>query len=163
LYGEPVRKRVRGARMTRPASPSESAVQVELWIPRRAPNLNDLVRAKGAKSHHVYNSLKKGWAETVKLCCVGARGIPFGLRASVHFELVEPDKRRDPDNIASAAAKLILDGLVKAGVLEGDGWAHIAALSFSWRVGSPAGVRVVLSPVAVTQREVGIKVETVND
>ena len=121
---------------------------VELWLPMRAPNLNDLIRAHGQHAQ-VYNRLKKRWADLVALC-IGARPIRVrfgeGNPAKVHFELVEPDQRRDPDNIASAAAKLILDGLVKAGVLEGDGWKHIAGLSFSWRVGSPAGVRVVLSP-----------------
>jgi hypothetical protein len=172
LYGEPVRKRVRGARMTRPASPSESAVQVELWIPRRAPNLNDLFQAKstvygtGKKRTDAYNKLKQDWAATVELCVVRDRRLftAKGLLGpcAVHFELVEPNKRFDPDNLCGATAKLVLDGLVKAGVLEGDGWAHIAGLSFSWRVGSPAGVRVVLSPAAVTQKEVGMKTSRVN-
>jgi hypothetical protein len=134
---------------------------IYIWIPRRAPNLNDLFRAKGA-GPYAYNRLKVAWAETVKVCCIGARGVPFGQRTDVHFELVEPDRRRDPDNIASAASKLILDGLVKAGVIDGDGWQHITGLSFSWRVGSPAGVRVVLSPSAVISNQVGTEGEQVN-
>jgi hypothetical protein len=118
-------------------------VVTELWIPRLAPNLNDLVRA--AKHHRqAYNRIKESWAELILVCCCGSGHI---RRCSVHFELVEQNTRRDPDNIASGAAKLILDGLVKAGVLEGDGWKHIAGLSFSWRVGSPVGVRVVLTEV----------------
>lgn len=114
----------------------------ELWIPHRAPNLNDLIRAS-ERHHHAYDKLKKQWAELVLVSCCGF-GDPLG-RCSVHFELVEQNTRRDPDNIASGTAKLVLDGLVKAGVLEGDGWRHIAGLSFSWRVGSPVGVRVVLT------------------
>jgi hypothetical protein len=121
---------------------------VAFWLPMRAPNLNDLIRAKGSGSH-CYNRLKKRWADLVMMC-IGRRQVrcKFGAErpAKVHFELVEPNERRDPDNIAAGAAKLILDGLVKAGVLEGDGWKHITGLSFSWRVGSPAGVRVVLTP-----------------
>jgi len=117
-----------------------------LWIPRRAPNLNDLIRAH-AQHPHVYDRIKKSWADTVALvaaprCIASLRGVP----CSVHFELIEKDSRRDPDNIAAGAAKLILDGLVKAGVIEGDGWKHISGLSFSWRVGEPVGVRVVLTP-----------------
>jgi hypothetical protein len=142
----------------------------EIWIPRRAPNLNDLFRAKstvygkGKVRTDAYAKLKEDWAATVFLCARSAGSPQFWRfsRCSVHFELVEPDKRRDPDNIASAASKLILDGLVKAGVLEGDGWAHITGLSFSWRVGSPAGVRVVLVPQAVTQREVRMEEGDVN-
>lgn len=118
---------------------------VEIWIPRRAPNLNDLIRAH-AQHPHVYDRIKKGWAETVAVCARSPRRTLAG-RVAVRFELVEPNERRDPDNIASGAAKLILDGLVKAGVLEGDGWAHIAGLSFSWRVGGEPGVRVILTPV----------------
>jgi len=116
----------------------------ELWLPRRAPNLNDLIRVK-AGHNQAYNALKKSWAVTVAVIARAAM-TPRFERCSVHFELVEPDQRRDPDNIAAGAAKLILDGLVKAGVLEGDGWKHINGLSFSWRVGTPAGVRVVLTP-----------------
>jgi hypothetical protein len=115
---------------------------LELWIPRRAPNLNDLIRAKGHKGP-VYNRLKQSWADTVALVA-RCYHTPIS-RCSVHFELVEENTRRDPDNIAAGTAKLVLDGLVKAGVLDGDGWKHIAGLSFSWRVGAPAGVRVVLT------------------
>lgn len=118
----------------------------EFLIPCRAPNLNDLIRAHG-RSRFAYDALKKKWADMVALvvrplCIVSLRGVPV----SVHLEFVEPNQRRDPDNLCGAASKLILDGLVKAGVLDGDGWKHITGLSFSWRVGNPAGVRVVLTP-----------------
>lgn len=129
-------------------SKPETTAQRELWIPRRAPNLNDLLRAK--HNDNGYSRLKRGWADTVALVALRRGPQPSLGPCSVHFELVEPDKRRDPDNIAAAASKLILDGLVKAGVLEGDGWAHIRGLSFSWRVGKPAGVRVVLTPEGAT-------------
>jgi hypothetical protein len=118
----------------------------EVWLPCRAPNLNDLIRVKGSNAH-IYNSLKKTWAEMVKVCSMRAY-MPRFKCCSVHFELVEPNRKSDPDNIAAGAAKLILDGLVKAGVLEGDGWKHITGLSFSWRVGAEPGVRVVLTPEA---------------
>lgn len=115
---------------------------VELFIPRLAPNLNDLIRERGRGRGFAYRDLKESWEATVG---VSALGLARLSRCSVHFELVEQNTRRDPDNIASGAAKLVLDGLVKAGVLEGDGWKHIAGLSFSWRVGSPVGVRVILT------------------
>jgi hypothetical protein len=126
----------------------------ELWIPRRAPSLNELMQAKsttygkGKVRTDAYNKLKASWAGTVKLCAIQGGSPEYWsfARCSVHFWLVEPDRRRDPDNIAAGASKLILDGLVKAGVIDGDGWEHITGLSFSWRVGTPAGVRVVLSP-----------------
>ncbi len=33
--------------------------------------------------------------------------------------------KRDPSNIAAAAAKFIEDGLIKAGVIENDGWKQV--------------------------------------
>jgi hypothetical protein len=136
----------------------------EIWIPRRAPNLNDLFRArgiaygKGKKRTDAYAALKKSWAETVVLAARPLHIMSLRTcRCRVHFEIVEPNERRDPDNFCSAAAKAILDGLVKSGVLAGDSWAHIAGLSFSWRVGKPAGVRVVLTPVEVAEKAGGRK------
>jgi hypothetical protein len=35
---------------------------------------------------------------------------------------VEPNRKRDPDNIVAGGTKLLLDSLVGAGVLRGDGW-----------------------------------------
>lgn len=40
------------------------------------------------------------------------------------FKWVEKDKRRDKDNVAFAK-KFVQDALVKAGVLQGDGWQHV--------------------------------------
>ena len=120
---------------------------VELWIPGRAPNLNDLIRERGRGKGFAYRDLKESWERTVALAVMKSRWCLMLPRVSVHFEIVEPNTRRDPDNIAAGTAKLVLDGLVKAGVLAGDSWAHIAGLSFSWRVGPTPGVRVVLTEV----------------
>lgn len=135
-------------------------LEVQLWIPRRVPSLNELLQAKsttygkGKVRTDAYDKLEKSWAQTVKLYAPRFLKID---RCSVHFEIREPDRRRDPDGFCTAAAKLILDGLVKSGVLAGDGWAHIAGLSFSWRVGKPPGVRVVLTPVAEVESEKPVK------
>jgi hypothetical protein len=118
-------------------------VSETIWIPRRAPNLNVLLWSHGTPKANAYQRLKRSWAETVYLCSLKCP-VKFN-QCSVHFELIEPDKRRDPDNLAGGAMKFGLDGLVKAGVLAGDGWKHITGLSFSWRVGTPVGVRVVLT------------------
>lgn len=44
---------------------------------------------------------------------------------SVIIRWYEPNRKRDPDNIASAK-KFILDGLQKAGILKNDGWREIS-------------------------------------
>ena len=51
----------------------------------------------------------------------------------VDFLYVEPDQRRDPDNIA-AVKKLILDCLVDIGSIQRDGWKQIAGWSDRFQV-----------------------------
>lgn len=46
----------------------------------------------------------------------------------------EPNKRRDKDNISSFGRKVIQDALVQCGVLEGDGWKHVAGFSDRFEV-----------------------------
>lgn len=47
------------------------------------------------------------------------RDVKIQKQIKVHITWIEPDERRDPDNVASAI-KFILDALVLAGILEGD-------------------------------------------
>jgi len=49
------------------------------------------------------------------------------------FTWYEENRRRDKDNIAFAK-KFIFDGLVKAGVLKGDGWDYVAGFSDDFKV-----------------------------
>ena len=46
----------------------------------------------------------------------------------LRFNWIEPNKRRDKDNIASAK-KFIIDALVKSGILENDGWKNVIGFS----------------------------------
>ncbi len=52
---------------------------------------------------------------------------PIQSPVAIEYHWVEPNKRRDLDNIAFAK-KFINDALVKIGILEGDGWRDIKAL-----------------------------------
>ena len=70
-----------------------------------------------------------------------ARLKPMG-KADVRFTWVEPDMRRDKDNVRFAA-KFILDALVEAGVLANDGWKQVGGLSDLFLV-SKADPRVVV-------------------
>ena len=55
-------------------------------------------------------------------------GIQFKRPVSILFRWYEPNRKRDLDNVCSAK-KFIQDALVKMGVLEGDGWRHIAGFT----------------------------------
>ena len=109
-----------------------------LWIPGPLPGLNELIdAAKGSGGRGAaYARLKRQWTETVwaraKAAKIDKPG-PFECPVFLTFEWIEKDKRRDPDNVAAGGRKLILDGLVAAGVLQGDGWQWIRAWNDAWR------------------------------
>jgi hypothetical protein len=106
----------------------------QLWIAGPLPGLNELIAAaKGAGGRGMrYAKLKKAWTDTVWALARQARVPAFPGRVSLRFEWLERDRRRDPDNVAAGGRKLILDGLVAAGVLKGDGWRFVDVWSDSF-------------------------------
>jgi hypothetical protein len=112
------------------------------------PGLNELLAAakSGRGKGNGYSRLKRCWTDFVSLHAREAR-LPRLERARFAFRWVEASKRRDPDNLAAGGRKLILDGLVAAGVLPDDGWANVAGWEDVFEVGAAAGVEVTLTPV----------------
>ena len=106
----------------------------KLVIPGRLPGLNEAFEAARrnkyieAKTRHEQESTI---IKCAKLCLNGWR--PKGT-VILHYTFYEPNKRRDKDNIAGYAMKLIQDSLVKAGYLRGDGWQYIENFDFTWAV-----------------------------
>lgn len=100
-------------------------------IPGELPAMNQLIGAAN-KSRWSYNDLKREWTERIAMEARVSR-LPRVQRALVRCHWYVRSKRRDPDNIA-AGIKLILDGLVMAGVLPGDGWRHIAGIEHVFAV-----------------------------
>lgn len=118
-----------------------------MWIDEPMPGLNEILAA--AKSGHgrgnAYARLKKDWTERVWALAKSARLKPMVTPVRISFLWVEKDRRRDPDNVAAGGRKLILDGLVKAGVLSDDGSHEIRSWvdTFAVHKENP-GVRVEL-------------------
>lgn len=54
---------------------------------------------------------------------------PMKAPVDVHIAFIEPNMRRDKDNIITGH-KFILDGLVEAGILKNDNWKWIRNLSY---------------------------------
>ncbi len=74
----------------------------------------------------------------------------------MRFWWYERNRRRDPDNVAAGGRKLVLDGLVSAGVLEGDGWHHIRSWEDQWFVNpEKPGVFVSMSTKPKTSQVPG--------
>lgn len=141
-----------------------------LTLPYAAPNLNDLIRAtndassrRGAARYRakvlrkhpipgrlsggrdLYTEAKAQWATRVHAHSLEQRLAPFPAGAHIAFTIVETTRRRDPDNLCSGVAKLVLDGLVRCGVLRTDGWEDVLSLRFAWKTGTRPCVVVTLS------------------
>jgi hypothetical protein len=129
-------------------------VQV-LWIPGPLPGFNEMLDAHGAggggRGNH-YAHMKRKWTDDIALLAKIHKLRPVAC-VRLRFVWREPRRRRDPDNVA-AGKKLILDGLVRAGVLANDGWDEVAGFTDAWEVSSTPGVLVVLEP-AVSNIAVG--------
>ena len=113
-----------------------------LWVPGPLPGANEALaacrQARGKGS--AYSNMKRAYTLMVWGLAKKAKLSPVD-RADIDFVWVERNRKRDPDNIRFAA-KYILDGLVKTGVLPGDGWAHVGSLSDKFTVGRSPGVSV---------------------
>ncbi len=131
---------------------NRNATMAVLWIPGPLPGMNEIIEAaKGSGGRGMgYARLKSQWTETIWALAKQARidkPGPFDRRVLMVFDWIERDKRRDPDNIAAGGRKLILDSLVKAGVLKGDGWKCIDAWRDRWQVNADrpgVGVTIIV-------------------
>lgn len=96
-----------------------------LVIPGRFPALNEILES--SKTHwSVYREEKETYTTLVKVAAQQAGLCPVSRPVKVTFFWVEKNKKRDKDNLR-AGAKFVLDGLVEAGVLPGDGWRWVQA------------------------------------
>lgn len=105
-----------------------------LTIPGKLCGLNDYIaaerthRQKGAKMKASNGDIV---AVAISRCMKGVR-----IDAPVFMEYlwVEPNRRRDLDNISSFGRKVIQDALVGAGILKNDGWKHVVGFSDRFEV-----------------------------
>ena len=114
-------------------------------IPLIPPSLN---KYAGRKNYWEYRDVKPEWKQICRAYC-RPMGKPPDF-AEVNITFYFPDRRRrDPDNYC----KLLLDGLVYAGVIADDDFGHI-------RLSLSAGVDKKNPRVEVTVDEVQCTTET---
>ena len=95
-------------------------------IEGRMPSLNDYVAAE--RANRLKAAAMKRRETTRARDAAVAQGAPeFRGPVTVRFLWVERDRRRDLDNVAFAK-KFVLDGMVEAGVIPGDGQRHVVGL-----------------------------------
>jgi hypothetical protein len=105
------------------------------FVHDRLPDMNQMIAAcKGMRGRGtLYALMKAEMTEWVRLAAREAKLQP--VSGYVYFDFIwhEPNKRRDPDNFSGGGKKFILDGLVKAGILENDGWGQIHGFADHWQ------------------------------
>lgn len=96
-----------------------------LTIQGRLAGLNEYILAERGNK----NAAAKLKREAEKIVNVAIRKdlrkCHFLRPVHMHYIWIEPNKRRDKSNISGYGRKVIEDALVKAGVLDGDGWKYI--------------------------------------
>lgn len=93
-------------------------------VPGKLPSLNEYTRSCRTNPYAGASAKKEAQAR-VLTAINAARLAPMKPPVLVSFEWVEPDMRRDKDNISSAK-KYILDALVVSGIIKNDNWRWIA-------------------------------------
>lgn len=97
--------------------------EITFTIPGQLPSLNEYTRAcRGSKFAGA--GMKKDAEEIVCMSANMLKGI--GIQTPVHitFRWIEPNERKDTDNVAFAK-KFILDALVSIEALKGDGRRYV--------------------------------------
>lgn len=98
----------------RPLTKARAMNKYEYRLPDIPPSNNKFI---GRENRFQYQKIKKEWARLIALVCVPKPPKPIE-RAVVRIVYHFPDKRRrDPDNYSG---KMILDGLVRAGIISDD-------------------------------------------
>lgn len=95
-------------------------------VPGRLPGMNDY---QSACRTNAYKGAKmKREAEDAVMWGAKAAGIkPMRAPIHIHTTYIEPNMRRDKDNIRTGV-KFIQDALVKLGIIGDDGWSWIGGL-----------------------------------
>lgn len=104
----------------------------QLTIPGRLMNLNEY-QNECRKNRYSGSKAKKSQQQIVEACILAARLKPMIEPVDIRFHWIEPNMRRDKDNIRFAS-KFILDALVSMGILKNDGWRNISTLSDRYSV-----------------------------
>lgn len=101
----------------------------------RLPSLNEYTNwNRSRKGAIIGNSKKQKLQEMIGYSALEQLGtIQIKKPVSITYKWIEPNRRRDLDNIAFAK-KFINDALVQFNILKGDGWKHIKSIQDRFEV-----------------------------
>lgn len=90
----------------------------------RLPGMNEYTANQRANKYGG-NLMKKTAQKAIEWEIRAAKIKPIKSPVTIHYCFYEPNKRRDKDNIAGFAHKVIQDALVTTGILKDDAWDYI--------------------------------------
>jgi hypothetical protein len=121
---------VAGVAITIPGTLSDC----RLVIKGRLPGLNEYTNACRTNPR-AGNQMKRDAQDLVMWHILQQiRGRRFEKPVFILFTFYEPDRRRDRDNVASFARKVIQDALVKCDTLHDDGWDYVTGYQDKFQV-----------------------------
>lgn len=97
---------------------------ISFTIPGRLPGLNEYINAERRNKYKAAQMKRDAEQRIIMAAKTQLRGVRFNVPVIMHYTWVEPNRRRDKDNI-TFAKKFVQDALVKAKVLKNDGWGEI--------------------------------------
>ncbi len=104
-------------------------MEYKLIIPSRLDCLNDYIAAERTNRHKGAKMKADNGNIVVVAIRQCLRDVRINKPVFMEYIWVEPNKRRDLDNISSFGRKVIQDSLVQCGVLKGDGWKYVVGFS----------------------------------
>ena len=115
-----------------------------LIIPGRFEGLNEYIAAMN-ENRHKGNKMKRSRTEEVAWYCrAQLKGWKPKPPVRLMYLFVEPNRKRDKDNIAGFAHKVVQDGLVLARVLKNDGWDDVSGFADDFTV-DPKRPRIMVN------------------
>lgn len=109
---------------------------MKLVIHGKLDGLNNYISA--CRTNHYKGASMKAHNEKIVMSEIyrQMRGQHFKKPVLMKYSWYEPNRRRDLDNVSSFGRKVIQDALVKAHVLDNDGWKQIKGFSDAFYVDS---------------------------
>lgn len=104
----------------------------QFTIPGRFPGMNEIIAA-GNAHRMVGAKMKKDWTKLASDCIMVFKVPVFIPPLKVKFLWIEPDMRRDLDNIC-AGAKFIMDAMVEMGRIPKDSQRYVKHLYHDFAV-----------------------------
>lgn len=107
----------------------------KIVIPGELPDLNTIIAEskKGRGKWQPYNEIKQEHTNIV--AWIAKSEIKKQLKKiDLEITWICKNRRKDKDNIMAGGLKMILDGLVVAGVIKNDGWSEIGSINNHFEV-----------------------------